>query len=53
MGRTRCWCTYPVLNGIQPGTYRDEMYSRYFLFCDPRLTELLQATPANLQNGTS
>jgi type 1 glutamine amidotransferase len=42
---------HPVLNGIQSWTYRDEMYSRYFLFRDPRRTELLQATPAKPQNG--
>lgn len=42
---------HPILNGVQPWTYRDEMYSRYFLFHDPRRTELLQATPANPENG--
>lgn len=42
---------HPILNGIQPWSYRDEMYSRYFLFHDPRRTELLQATPADPKNG--
>ncbi|HEX2759308.1 MAG TPA: hypothetical protein VHM27_02295 [Rhizomicrobium sp.] len=42
---------HPILNGIQPWTYQDEMYSRYFLFHNPRRTELLQAMPANPQNG--
>ena len=37
---------HPILNGIQPWTYRDEMFSRYFLYHDPRRTELLQAMPA-------
>ena len=42
---------HPVLNGVKPWTYRDEMYSRYFLFRDPGRTELLQATPARPKNG--
>jgi len=42
---------HPILNGIQPWTYRDEMFSRYFLYHDPRRTELLQATPATASNG--
>ncbi len=46
----RCRCATRSPTGIQPWTYRDEMYSRYFMFRDPRRTELLQATPANPQN---
>ena len=42
---------HSILNGVQPWTYRDEMYSRYFLFHDPRRTELLQAMPADAKNG--
>jgi len=42
---------HPILNGIQPWTYRDEMFSRYFLYHDPRRTELLQAMSATASNG--
>jgi hypothetical protein len=42
---------HPILNGIQPWTYRDEMFCRYFLYHDPRRTELLQAMPATPSNG--
>jgi len=42
---------HPILNGVQPWTYRDEMFSRYFLYHDPRRTELLQAMPATVSNG--
>jgi len=42
---------HPVLNGVQPWTYRDEMYSRYFLFHNPKRTELLEAMPASAKNG--
>ena len=27
---------HPILNGVQPWTYRDEMFSRYFLYHDPQ-----------------
>jgi len=43
--------SHPVLNGVQPWTYRDEMFSRYFLYTDPRRTELLQGMPATASNG--
>jgi hypothetical protein len=43
--------SHPILNGVQPWTYRDEMFSRYFLYTDPRRTELLEAKPANADNG--
>jgi len=42
---------HPVLNGVQRWTYRDEMFSRYFLYRDPGRTELLQAMPATGSNG--
>ena len=42
---------HAILSGVQPWTYRDEMYSRYFLFHDPRRTELLEAKPADAKNG--
>ena len=42
---------HPVLNGVQPWTYREEMYSRYFLFHNPKRTELLEAMPAKPENG--
>ena len=38
--------SHPILNGVQPWTYRDEMFKRYFLYTDPRRTDLLQAMPA-------
>jgi type 1 glutamine amidotransferase len=42
---------HPVLNGVQPWSYREEMYSRYFLFHNPKRTELLEAMPAKAENG--
>jgi hypothetical protein len=36
---------------VQPWTYRDEMFSRYFLYTNPRRTDLLQGMPANANNG--
>ena len=38
---------HPILEGVKPWSFREEMYSRYFLFDNPGRTELLQATPAN------
>lgn len=43
--------SHPVLNGVQPWTYRDEMFTRYFLYTNPRRTDLLQGMPANTNNG--
>jgi type 1 glutamine amidotransferase len=43
--------SHPILNGVQPWTYRDEMFSRYFLYTDARRTELLQGMPTNANNG--
>lgn len=37
--------THPVLNGVQPWTYRDEIFSRFFLPEDHRRTNLVIATP--------
>jgi len=45
--------THPILNGVQPWTYREEMYSRYFLFDNPGRTELLEAKPADPKNGVA
>jgi hypothetical protein len=42
---------HPVLNGVMPWVYREEMYSHYFLFENPRRTELLEAAPADPRNG--
>lgn len=42
---------HPILNGVQPWTYRDEMFKRYFLYTDPRRTDLLMAMPASANNG--
>ena len=42
---------HPVLNGVKPWTFRDEVFSRYFLFDNPRRTELLHGTPSNANNG--
>lgn len=38
--------THPVLRGIEPWTYRDEVFSRFFLPDDHRRTDLLIGTPA-------
>ena len=42
---------HPVLNGVKPWTFREEMYSRYFLFANPARTELLEAEPKDPKNG--
>src|SRR4051812_7437718 len=44
---------HPILSGVKPWTYREEMYSRYFLFDNPGRTELLEATPADPKNGAA
>jgi type 1 glutamine amidotransferase len=43
--------THPVLNGVQPWTYRDEVFSRFFLPEDYRRTDLIVATPEEDRNG--
>jgi type 1 glutamine amidotransferase len=42
---------HPILRGVKPWTFRDEVFSRYFLFDNPKRTELLQGTPLNANNG--
>jgi len=37
--------THPVLNGVRPWSYRDEVFSRFFLPEDYRRTDLIVATP--------
>jgi type 1 glutamine amidotransferase len=37
---------HPVMRGVKPWTYRDEVFCRFFLPTDPRRTELLIGTPA-------
>lgn len=36
---------HPILNGVKPWTYRDEMFCRFHLPTDHRRTNLLRATP--------
>jgi len=42
---------HPILSGVKPWTFREEMYSRYFLFTNPKRTELLSGTPKDPKNG--
>lgn len=42
---------HPILRGVKPWTFREEMYSRYFLFTNPKRTELLQGMPRDPKNG--
>jgi type 1 glutamine amidotransferase len=43
--------THPVLNGVQPWTYRDEIFCRFLLPEDYRRTNLIVATPEQDRNG--
>lgn len=43
--------SHPVLRGVQPWSYRDEIFSRYFLPDDSRRTDLLVGTPARATIG--
>lgn len=43
--------THPVLRGVQPWTYRDEVFSRFFLPDDHRRTDLLIGTPQEDRNS--
>jgi type 1 glutamine amidotransferase len=43
--------THPVLNGVQPWNYRDEIFTRFFLPEDYRRTNLIVATPEQDRNG--
>jgi type 1 glutamine amidotransferase len=36
--------SHPVLRGVSPWTYRDEVFSRFFLPNDPRRTDLVVGT---------
>jgi type 1 glutamine amidotransferase len=36
---------HPILRGVRPWTYRDEVFCRFFLPDDPRRTDLLLASP--------
>ena len=42
---------HPVLQGVKPWSFRDEVFSRYFLFDNPKRTELLLGTPSSANNG--
>lgn len=43
--------THPVLNGVKPWSYRDEIFSRFFLPEDYRRTDLIVGTPEQDRNG--
>ncbi len=43
--------THPVLNGVQPWTYRDEVFCRFLLPEDYRRTNLIVGTPEQDRNG--
>jgi hypothetical protein len=42
---------HPVLRGVRPWTYRDEVFCRYFLPEDARRTDLVLATPKEDKPG--
>jgi hypothetical protein len=42
---------HPALRGVKPFSYRDEIFSRFFLPDDPRRTDLLVGTPARATIG--
>ena len=42
---------HPVLRGVKPWSFRDEVFSRYFLFDNPKRMELMEGTPSNANNG--
>jgi hypothetical protein len=43
--------SHPVLRGVRPWTYRDEVFCRFFLPNDARRTELLVGTPSPTERG--
>lgn len=43
--------SHPALRGVKPWTYRDEIFSKYFLPDDPRRTDLLVGTPQRATLG--
>lgn len=42
---------HPILRGVKPWTYRDEVFCKYFLPPDRRRTDLLVGTPASSPLG--
>jgi type 1 glutamine amidotransferase len=44
--------SHPVLRGVKPWSYRDEIFSKYFLPDDPRRTDLLIGTPSRSTVGS-
>lgn len=42
---------HQILRGVDTWSFREEMYSRYFLPYNPRRTDLLLGTPTNNGNG--
>ncbi len=42
---------HPILRGVKPWTYRDEVFCRFFLPADKRRTNLLLATPKEDKAG--
>lgn len=42
---------HPILRGVKPWTYRDEVFCRFLLPSDPRRTNLLLATPQKDAGG--
>jgi type 1 glutamine amidotransferase len=43
--------SHPVLRGVRPWTYKDEIFCRFALLEDPRRTDLLLGTPAKASVG--
>ncbi|WP_051359987.1 ThuA domain-containing protein [Adhaeribacter aquaticus] len=43
--------SHPVLRGVKPWTYKDEIFCRFFLPNDPKRTDLLLGTPAKSPVG--
>lgn len=43
--------SHPVLRGVKPWTYKDEVFSRFFLPDDPNRTDLLIGTPEKSDIG--
>ncbi|HWI86978.1 MAG TPA: ThuA domain-containing protein [Sphingomonas sp.] len=42
---------HPVLRGVNPWKFREEIFSHFFVFENPRRTELLEATPTKSSIG--
>jgi len=42
---------HPIFNGVRPWTYRDEIFSRFFLPRDPRRIDLILGTPHTHASG--